>query len=186
MAKSKKVIIEGNTISGAAEDILDVLQNATNRLAEEAQSEKTVDIRTAKLKDVFCNYSYELLTGPTSGDAIGRNGASVIHDDLRNAFAKLNPHLAVICEQIPAEEFDEIDSIAKYDDEVHLARSLEHKVNHYSVSGFILDGTGEKESIVLLGEKRLPMAIMFSSKHRNDISMAVTFLFKSCVLLSMI
>lgn len=122
---------------------------------ESEHFESTVDIRGAKLKDNFCNYNYELIEGLTAGDTISRNGSSIIHEDMTAAFAKLNPHLGVICEELEAGMIQDIDRIAAFDDEVHTEGSLEHRVSKFKVSLFKLSGSGDNESVVLNGTKML-------------------------------
>jgi hypothetical protein len=90
--KKKTIEVNLNEVSSVVETIL----------------EKTIEIRGAKVKDGFCSYSYELKTGPTAGDSCNRSGASIIHDDLKIAFSKLDPHLAVICEEIDGNKISDI------------------------------------------------------------------------------
>jgi hypothetical protein len=63
---------------------------------ETAQAERAVEITSAAIKDDFCNYSYEVVQGIGSGDTHSVKGSGIIEDDLRNAFAKLNVHLAIM------------------------------------------------------------------------------------------
>jgi hypothetical protein len=117
---------------------------------------KTIEIRGAKLKDDFCNYTYELKTGPTAGDACNRSGASIVHDDLKTAFRKLSPHLAVICEEVDSHKISDISDYELLDPtEDWRANSIEKKVLQFFVTGFTLDGTGENEGVTLFGFKRL-------------------------------
>lgn len=140
-------------------------------------AEMSTEIRGATLKDDFCNYTYELKNGPTAGDSVKRSGASIVHDDLKVVFAKLKPHLAVICEEI---EHTKINDIAEYeqlvadkelfeiqkrkgelsDEAIELQEKkkqtgTEKKVLQFFVTSFSLDGAGENESIRLIGIKRL-------------------------------
>lgn len=125
------------------------------KVEEQLIEEKSLEIKGAKVKDDFCNYTYELTRGVTAGDSISRNGASVIHDDMKAAFKKLNVHLAVICEEVDTKLIRDVDDIEEYDDAVHKANSIEAKASKFRVSAFRLDGTGENESVLLIGTKKL-------------------------------
>lgn len=118
MSKSKKnqaIVINADSLAKAADVIRDAVA-----------IEKTLEIKSATLKDDFCNYKYELTSGPTQGDSLSRNGASIIHNDMKNAFAKLDVHLAVICEEIEVKKILDIDAIEKYDEKVHDEKSIEY------------------------------------------------------------
>ncbi len=158
MSKAKKLKVETEggktTISGTAEDITNHLKKVTERLQSDDQ-EKTINITSASLKDLFCNYTYEFTKGIGAGDNVNRKGAAIIHDDLKAVFKKFHPHLAVICEEIDKDDISDIEDIEDFDDEKHKEGSLEHRVSHFSVSAVILDGTGENESVRIIGSKRL-------------------------------
>lgn len=117
---------------------------------------KPIVIRGANIKDSFCNYIYELTSGPTYGDGIRRSGASVIHNDLQLAMDRLKPHLAVICEQVEdskikdIEDLENLDLIGDYK-----TNSIEKKILMFFVTGFTLEGSGENESVTLTGFRRL-------------------------------
>lgn len=107
--------------------------------------EKPIEITEAKLKDDFCIYSYEIMKGVGKGDVIkNRQGASIIHDDMKDAFEKLNVHLAIIDD---AFKYSQIE-IADIND-MH-----EHELTgHFSVSGLRVNGESDNKSVVLLGTK---------------------------------
>jgi hypothetical protein len=71
-----------------------------------------------------------------------REGENAIHDDLKNAFAKLHPHLALISEMITtsANEIDDINEDAYRD---------------FKVTGFTIGGGGDSEGVTLIGQKKL-------------------------------
>ena len=117
--------------------------------------EQSIKINAAALKDDFCHYSYEITSGPTEGDELKRKGSLIVHNDLREAFKKLKPHLAVICEEINASDINDIEDIAEFDDTIHQLGGIEHKVSHFHVGSFSITGTGENESVVLAGTKML-------------------------------
>jgi hypothetical protein len=168
MPKKSTVKVEGNTISGTAEDIIDRLKSASKKFKklngnghhdtkdEDGATIKAIEIKSARLKEGFCNYSYEMMTGPTAGDSVNRSGASIIHDDMRVAFAKLKPHLAMICEEVDAAKITDISDYESLDVlEDYKKNSIEAKVVQFTVTGIQLEGSGENESVQLTGVKRL-------------------------------
>jgi hypothetical protein len=107
----------------------------------------TIKIESAQIKDSFCNYSYTLTSGTGEGDVINRKGSAIIHDDLRNAFKKLNVHLAVICEEIESSFVHDIETLENIDlSEEH--EGVFKQVAKYRVSGF--KSADEGEGIVTL------------------------------------
>jgi hypothetical protein len=117
---------------------------------------KPIVIRGANIKDSFCNYIYELTSGPTYGDGIKRSGASIIHNDLQLAMDRLKPHLAVICEQIDDTKIKDIEDLENLDPVGdYKTNSIEKKVFMFFVTGFTLEGSGENESVSLTGFRRL-------------------------------
>ena len=138
MAKGKsKVKIEGNTISGNAEDIVNMLNKVVD---------KEVKIKSASLKDEFCNYSYEHKMGATAGDECSRDGAHVVHDDLKAAFSKLKVHYAFLDDAYLNGGHNVSDI-----DEWHVSEITDK----YFVTGFKLAGSGENESIIISGGKQV-------------------------------
>jgi hypothetical protein len=130
--------------------------------------EKEIEITGATLNGDFCNYSYDLLKGKTKGDSVNRKGSNIFHDDLKKAFWKLNVHLALICEEIDVTEVDDIEALENIifqelkEDEGKIIEvsefdkdSIGHRVMQFKVSAFTINGTGENESVVLVGTKTL-------------------------------
>jgi hypothetical protein len=122
----------------------------------EEKENNAIEIKAAKLKDDFCNYSYELTEGVTAGDICNRSGASIVHDDMKLAFKKLNVHLAVICEEISSNDID-IDNLPDIADDTLKGKekTLARRIDSFAVSAFKIDGTGENEGVTLIGTKRL-------------------------------
>jgi hypothetical protein len=155
MGRKKKITIgqeNGHTvISGTAEDLTQTFKDATERI----KNKNAIDVRSARLRDqLFCDYKYLFeASGATNKASI--TSEVPVHEDLVTAYKKLNPHLAVICEEVSPNEIVDIDDIGEYDDKIHEEGSLEHKMSHFVVTGFRLEGEGEREGVVLIGEKRL-------------------------------
>lgn len=131
MSKGKKGSKE-NPIS--SEELRDVLEELV----------KPLEIKEAAVKDDYCNYSYELMTGKSEGDVIVRKGAAIVHKDMLDAFEKLNVHLAVIDDAFNYSKV-EIDDIDKMHD--HELTGL------FNVTGFKLRGNSETASVILVGTK---------------------------------
>lgn len=136
----KKVTVEseGNTltISGSAEAITDALQEAVK---------KAIQITSASIKEELCNYGYEIMTGPCAGDKIpNRKGSSMVHEDMIEAFKKLNVHLAIIDDafKYSGKELTSIDNLEDTD-----------IAGLFAVTGFKITGSEENEGIILVGEK---------------------------------
>lgn len=105
-----------------------------------------VVIMEAAIKDDFCNYKYEFVGGHFDGFVPNVNGKGIIDEDLRNAFLKLNVHLAVA------------DDIFKHSDVAIKSISSMHKhelAQLYFVTGFKMKGGEDNECIVLIGTKFL-------------------------------
>ena len=126
-------------------------------IEENHQEKKQIEIKSALIKNgMFCNYSYDenLPSNVVRSQAVTDINVPV-HPDLLDAFKKLNIHLALICEEIKAEEINDVDNIADYDDEVHALGSIEHRLSLFSVKSWTIQGEFEKEGVVLVGSKRL-------------------------------
>jgi hypothetical protein len=137
-------------------------------IVENGTLEKEIEITGATLNGDFCNYSYDLLKGKTKGDSVNRKGSNIFHDDLKKAFWKLNVHLALICEEIDALEVEDIEALENiiFEDikdengktiekDVFDKGSIADIVTRFKVSSFAISGTGENESVVLIGTKTL-------------------------------
>ncbi len=95
----------------------------------------SVDITKAQIKDgLFLNVSYSESTSSGSND-VTKKCTAPIHDDLRDAFAKLDDHLATICGQ-----YDEAGSI---------------DIDNVSCRGFAVGGSGDHQGVTLMGTRSL-------------------------------
>ena len=101
-------------------------------------------IKSANIKDDFCNYTYEVASGVGIGDKHKVDGQGIIKRELREAFAVLNVHLAVVDDifKHSGVEIEDIDTMHG-----HELTTL------YSVTGFRIKGGAENESIILIGNK---------------------------------
>lgn len=106
--------------------------------------QKDLEIKEATIKDDYCNYSYELLQGVGEGDTITRKGAAIIHDDMKEAFERLNVHLAVVDDAFKYSKI-EIENIS--DIRNHELAEL------FNVSGFKIKGSADNKSVILVGTK---------------------------------
>ena len=142
MKRKVKVDIDENSISGSAEDIIDLLGKANDFI--EKAFKKELEVKSAHLDGDFCNYSYELKTGACAGDCLSRDGASIVHDDLKEKFARLRVHIAYLDDSfsLAGQEIGDIDQC--HEDDI---------ATKYEAVGFKLEGTGENESVILSGIK---------------------------------
>ncbi|MBX3253950.1 MAG: hypothetical protein KF862_07390 [Chitinophagaceae bacterium] len=108
--------------------------------AKEPEEKKPFIILNAKVKEGICEYSYEINSGPCEGDQVkGRKGINIVHDDLTDAFSKLDVHLAILDD-------------AFIDQELSL-EEMEKETKSFRVYGFRVSGTDENEGFILSGEK---------------------------------
>jgi hypothetical protein len=139
-------------ISGTAESITTALDKASKRVKAEAEAEekkrKPIEIRGATIKSIFCNYSYDHTVAPNTTNAVSVKSEIPAHEDLFKAFKKLVPHLAVICDEVIAEDISDITMISETD-------PVSEKIALFNVSSFKLDDYDAKEGVSITGEKRL-------------------------------
>ncbi len=116
---------------------------ATRVTAQAFVDKKNYKIINAKITDDFCHYGYEITTGVGLGDVHpGVKGGNLIKDEMRDAFARLRVHLAVIA------DFFKFHGIAIDDiDKLH-----SHEITQlFYVTGFKIKGDEESETIQLMG-----------------------------------
>lgn len=107
--------------------------------------EKPHVIISAYIKDGMCDYGYEIKKGPGAGDNIPkRKGSAYVHDDMTEAFAQLDVHLAVIDDAFKNahKQYPSLDE--HRDDEL---------TSLYKVTGIRITGKEENEGFILIGEK---------------------------------
>lgn len=101
-------------------------------------------IVSAKLNDGKCDFSFRTQIGVHTGEVATIKGVGIFFETLRDAFNKLNVHLAVIDEAYKHSGI-EIDDIDKFHTD-DLALS-------YTVDAFKIKGEGDSETITLIGTK---------------------------------
>lgn len=165
--KKRETLVITNTV-------LDKMKSLT----EELDKEREIEITSASLKDDFCNYSYEVTKGIGVGDTHSVKGKGIIDDDLRDAFVRLNVHLAVV-DDIFKHAGVELEKINKHrEDEL---------ATHYTVTGIKIKGKEENLSVELIGTKfvssaggdmqlaspKIPLDNSSSYKFHKDLKTAV-------------
>lgn len=100
-------------------------------------------IRKAKIKDDLLEAFWEEIHEDGVIDECQKKGNHLIHQDLRDAFDRLRPHLAKLC------DLREGDVIKKSIENVH-----EEAFSHIKISGFTIGGEGEDEGVTISGRKR--------------------------------
>lgn len=126
----------------------DSIKEAVDQL-NKAANKRSYMIMIASIKDDFCDYKYEVTGGIGIGDKHSVDGTGIIDDDLRDAFAKFNVHLAVMDEVFKHSDI-EIDDIDQF--HVHELTLL------YRVKSFTIKRSKGYESIQLKGEKYVSSA----------------------------
>lgn len=112
---------------------------------------KPIEIRAGALKDdIYCHFSYDHNLAPSVQNKIGIKSEVLIHPDMTEAFARLNPHLALIFRGIREEDLDMDDLPKDERDPIFI------KLKEYTVNGFKLIEYGDEESVVLIGSEELP------------------------------
>lgn len=120
---------------------------AKNRIdAMAAVHEKNFNIMSGKIKDDLCNYTYEVLEGPGMGDVPKVPGTNLIKDEMKTAMAQFNVHLAVIDEVFKYKGLEIVDIDKMHGHELSLL---------FHVTGFVMKGNDDYESIILTGNKYL-------------------------------
>ncbi len=110
---------------------------------------KDIKILGAKIKDDFCSYDFEYLTGVEKGiPQSAKKGIYIIDNDMKDAFAVFNVHLAVIDDLFKVAGI-EVDDIDKFHDHefTYLMECTEFKIL----------GDTDNESIILIGTKHVSM-----------------------------
>lgn len=107
-------------------------------------------ITTAKIKNrMFLAYGYTEREGDTE-NKITTSSDAPIHPDLKDAFLKLTPHFAFICEEIT----EDVARIAITTGFIKDPEQ-EHPLNRFDVGGFTIGGLGDSEGVTISGSKWL-------------------------------
>lgn len=139
----------------------------TIETTEQEEFDHPIEIRSAAIKDLSCNYTYEILVGKTKGDVSTRKGAQVIHEDLGKAFKEMDVFLAHID--------GAFESWAKNQTPIQDLEADE-KLANYSVSGFKISGQEENKSVILIGYKETDFGTI--SFDTPKIKLVSTYLYK--------
>jgi len=108
-----------------------------------------ITIKKASIKNsLFLAYEYDQSVNGTK-NIIKTSSDAPIHDDLRNAFSALNPHFALICEEVSE---NIVEHAIEHPDAI-LAE--DNPLRKYKVSGFSIGGTGDGEGVTISGSKTL-------------------------------
>jgi len=117
--------------------------------AQIAQNPDLLKVTHAILLDATCTYSFSVRLENGDTDIITNECGRPFHNDLKVAFEKFDAHLAVILEQVPADQVADIDDSVGINKDV-TDNLLRHKVNDVKFYGTMTDG-----SVVLSGIKIL-------------------------------
>lgn len=138
MAKKKSK--DSNTIVvNNVQEFLERIEKAKNLMRT---GELPFSITGAQIKDDYCNYGFRINSGVGAGDSHKVDGSGIIHDDMREAFAALNVHLALIDDGFGDLEITDPAELTGND-----------VTTRYHVTGFQFKGHKDAETIVLIGNK---------------------------------
>ncbi|WP_346318211.1 hypothetical protein [Chitinophaga sp. YIM B06452] len=134
--------------------------NITKGLLQIMEREKKpIEVRSGALKGIFCDYSYDHMVAQNTTNNVRISSHVPVHADLTAAFKRLHVHLAVICEEIHADDIPDIDNLPvlneAWDADDSRQPPLAAKLAKYAVSSFKIVGNGENEGVVLTGGKLL-------------------------------
>jgi len=112
----------------------------------------SVEVFSGKLKGSTCEFSYYETT-EAGHNIINASCDAIVHDDLRNAFSQLVPHLAFMCDEVEDNKYLEkaMDDIAA----IAFDSKIGEKLNKFEVTSFKLNGLGASETVVISGRKKL-------------------------------
>lgn len=118
----------------------------------EAPENDGITILSGSIKrSQFCHFNYAHQRANAAVYSHSVKGGYIVHNDLKEAFKRLNQHLPAICEELELEHTAHDD----YDPAVHTESSLEYKLSMYRVKGFSIVGEDDDEGFILTGEKQL-------------------------------
>lgn len=121
------------------------VKKIVEKLTAAEPSERNFKIIDGAIKDGFCNWGFEIIRGVGIGNKYGAKGkCGLIKDDMKDAFAVLNVHLAYIDDVFKHANNEVQDIDTMHNDEL---------TTLYSVSGFKIQGGDDNESIILIGNK---------------------------------
>lgn len=137
MSKKSKteIVIDANKL----DEFIDKMEAAKDNLR----------LTHATFADGTCTYSYSKLLANGDTDIITNNCGRQYHNDLRKAFRTFDSHLAVITEQVDADDVRDIDEHEGSTDEIT------EKLNQVEVNDIKVFGNIETGSIILSGRKIL-------------------------------
>lgn len=139
--------------------------------------ERDFIITEASIVDGLCNYTYEITKGIGSGNPHSVKGKHIIDDDMRNAFATFNVHLAMLDDAFKYSGIEVEDIDMEHGHEL---------TGYFIATGFKIKGGKDNESIILLGNKyvsacggrpeiktaKIPLDHLSSYKFYNELKLA--------------
>ncbi len=119
-----------------------------------------IEIKKAKIVSSYnLTYNYKQKEDNFENEISTKSDAP-IHNDLRNAFRKLTPHLAYICELITKDKAEELINIMQTDyslddEKDNYNDELAEFLKKYQTDGFEVSGRDDKEGVKIFGVKLL-------------------------------
>ena len=110
----------------------------------EQENIRPYKITEALIKDDFCNYKFEMTQGKGPYDIHKVDGKGIIKDEMREVFRKFRVHLACVYGAFTLNGVEVEDIDQHHNDDI---------TSEFHVSGFKIKGSGDLESIILIGSK---------------------------------
>ena len=146
---TKKKVVVFDNVQEALSTFQNLEKTGRKEVEDAPENKRGFVITEASIKDDYCNYSFEIIDGIGVGDTHSVKGSGIIEDDLRNAFANLNVHLAAIDDIFKHSKVEILDI-----DELH-----SHELTMlYHVTSIKIKGGQDNESIIIKGNKYVSSA----------------------------
>lgn len=115
-----------------------------------------VEIRSGKIhKTIFCHFTYDQnFPNFVSNEVLMKSGVP-IHEDMKPAFDRFVPHLALIFQEIDDEQFLATQPFSDGTPPTQPPIALLALLGDFTISAFRLEEYDEEEAIVLMGERTL-------------------------------
>ncbi len=178
---------EGIVISGTAEELTKKFNKLADKIKnkDEDDFEKSFEIKSAAMNGLFCNYQYTETVAKNTSNTHNVKSERPVHEDITARFKALNPHLAVICEQVDESRIGDITKIEDFDPKLHAHETIQFLMSRFQVHAFTLSGEGDSKSVRLHGtrtlsnNKDIPLttyAVKYDSEYNflHDLIMTVT------------
>lgn len=157
--KKSDVIVDGNTISGSADEIINHLEKGIDKmrgkspLADVTFSDEPATVSGVRIKKVKLDkhrtleVTYNEVKTDGSFDVIARTCQQIVHEDLFNAFKNLIPHMIILCDL--RDVMTEGRSNKLLSPESYQLDNFEN----FTIGSFSIGGVDDHEGVTISGSK---------------------------------